>query len=80
MVLIPEGVGVGENMSLRRSLIRGSTTEVLHRVLDTVVIDDNNRWRNMEKSRGGGKGLNRIGTYTQVENTLGIHLIYLQIL
>ena len=38
VILIPERVNVGENMSLRRSLRRGSTTEFLDRGLYTEVI------------------------------------------
>ena len=74
--MIPAVVEIGEDMSLRISLMRGSTTEVLNRGLDTSVIDSNNIWRNRERGIGGGEGLIMIKTYTQVENDLGIHLRY----
>ena len=69
--LIPERVDIGKNISFRISLRRGSTTEVLNRVLDTSVIKSNNIWRKMEGGRGGGKWLSMVMTYTQVENALG---------
>ena len=40
--MIPEGFEVAEDMSLRRSLIRVSTTEVLNYGLNSSVIDANN--------------------------------------
>ena len=40
--LIHEVVEVGEDMSIRRSLRRGSTTEVLNNVLDISVIEAKN--------------------------------------
>ena len=45
MGLIPGGVDVGESMILRRSLRRGSNTEVLNMGLDVAVIEANNMWR-----------------------------------
>ena len=42
MVPMPEEVDVGENMSMGISLRRGSTTEVLNKGLDMLVIEDNN--------------------------------------
>ena len=56
--LIPEGVSVGENISLMRFLRRGSTTEVLNRVLDTALIETNNPWRRRKRERGR-QGVNR---------------------
>ena len=78
--LIPAGVEIKKEISLRRSMRRGSTTEVLNRVLDTLVIYANNRWRNIDGGRGGFRGLRMVETYIQVENALGIHLRYSQIL
>ena len=52
-ILIPERVDIGEDISLWRSLSRGSTTEVLNRVLDTLVIKANNICIIMEVGRGG---------------------------
>ena len=52
-------------MSLRISLMRGSTTEVLNRGLDTSVIDSNNIWRNRERGIGGGEGLSMVTIYNQ---------------
>ena len=78
--MIPTGVDIGEDMILRRSLTRGSTTEVLNRGLYTPVIDANNRWINREVGREGDEGLSMMVTYTQVENALGMHLRYSQIL
>ena len=40
--LIPDGVYVGDNMSLMRLLRRGFTTEFLNRYLETAVIDAKN--------------------------------------
>ena len=70
-VLIPARLDIGMDTRLRRSLRRGSTTEVLNRVLDTSVIKSNNIWRKREGGRGGGKWLSMVMTYTQVENALG---------
>ena len=42
-ILIPVGVNIGEDMSLRISLRIGSTTEVLKKVLEISVIEANNR-------------------------------------
>ena len=54
--LIHEGVVVAEDMSLRRSLRRRSTTEVLNNGLDISVIEANNRWRKGEMGRGKKRG------------------------
>ena len=40
--IIPEGVNLGYNMSLRGLLRVGSITEVLNMGLDTVFIDSKN--------------------------------------
>ena len=56
MGLIPDGVNVGENMSLRRSISRGSTKEVLNRGLFMELIEAGNRWINREIRKAGGKG------------------------
>ena len=78
--LIPEVVDIGEDMSLRILLRIESTMKTLNRGLDTLMIKLNNICRNRGKRRGGGKGLNTVDIHTQVENSLGIHLRYLQIL
>ena len=78
--LIPEGVNVGENMTLRRALWRGSSPEVFMSILETAVIEAKNRWIKREIWVGGGKRLNIIATYTQVVNTFGISIRYLQTL
>ena len=52
--LIPDDVDIGEDMSLWKSMRRGSTTEVLKKGLDTSVIETNNRWRKREGEREGG--------------------------
>ena len=54
VVLITEGVDVGENMRLRRLFRVGSTTEVLNRGVDTAVIESNNQSRNREMVIVGG--------------------------
>ena len=78
--MISGRVDVGESTSLGRSLKIGSMAEVLNIGLDAAVIEAKNWWRKREQGRGGREGLIIIKTYTQVENTLGIHLRYLQIL
>ena len=45
-VLIPGEVDFGESMSLRISLRRRSTTEVLNMGIDAAVIEANNRLNN----------------------------------
>ena len=45
MGLIPEEVDVGENISLRRFLSRGSNTEVLNREFYMSVIEAISLWR-----------------------------------
>ena len=52
--MILAGVGIGEYMSLRISLRRGPTAEVLNMVLDTFVIEANNICRN--RDGGGARG------------------------
>ena len=59
---------------------RGSTTEVLNRGLDTSVIDTNNVCRNREVGRGEGEGLSMVATYYHLDNALGLHMTYLQVL
>ena len=80
MGMIPGGIDVGESMSLRISLRRCYTIEVLTRGLKAVVIEVNNRWRKRERGRGGGEGLCMIVTYTHVDKCVGIHLRYLHIM
>ena len=53
MGLVPEGEEVGEDMSLRISLRRASTMEVLNNGLDSSVIDTNNFWSKIERGVGG---------------------------
>ena len=67
-------------MSLRISLSRGYTAEVLNRGLDAAVIEAKNHWRKREQGIGGGEGLIMIEKYTQLDNALGLHLRYLQVL
>ena len=76
--MITVRVDVGKIMILRRSLRRDSTMEVLNRGMDTAVIDVNIQWRKREIRRFRGKRLSLIVTYTQVYNTLGVHLRYYQ--
>ena len=44
VVLIQEEMYLGEDVSLRRFLKRGSMTDVLDKVLDGFVIESNNLW------------------------------------
>ena len=67
-------------MSLRILLRRGYTAEVLNMGLDAAAIEANNRWRKREQGIGGGEGLIMIAKYTQLDNALGLHLRYLQVL
>ena len=73
MILV--GVDLGEGIILRRPLRKGPTTEVMNMGMETLVVEANNRWRNRDKVRRGGKWLSIVATYTQVENALGLHLI-----
>ena len=52
----------------------------MNRGLYTLVIEANNRWRKRDGGRRGDKGLIMVETYTQVENSLGMHLRYAQII
>ena len=56
MGLIPEGVNVGENMSLKRSLRRGSTLGLSNRGLYMAVIEAKKQWKKWEVGRGGERG------------------------
>ena len=55
--MIPGGVYFGESTILRRSLMRGSTTEVINRFLDAAVIEANNRQRSREQGIVRREGL-----------------------
>ena len=54
-------MGIGEYMSLRISLRRGSTTEVMNRGLDTQVIEAKNRCIKGDRGRGGVRGFKNGG-------------------
>ena len=56
MCMIPVGVDVREIMILRRSLSRGSTAEIINRVLDVKFIEAKNRCMKRELGRGCGGG------------------------
>ena len=62
MGLIPAGVEVGEDISLRILLIIGSTTDVLNNGLDSSVIEVKNCWRKIEIGQGGEERLSMIAT------------------
>ena len=53
---------------------------MMNRGMYTSVIEDNNKWKKRDGIRVGGKGLSMVATYTQVENALGLHLKYSNIL
>ena len=59
---------------------RVSSTDAFNKGLKSSVVEVNNHWRKRERGRLRGKGMSMIVTYTQVENTLGIHLCYLNVL
>ena len=80
VLLIQEEMYLGEDVSLRRFLKRGSMTDVLDKVLDGFVIESNNLWIYIYICKGGGKGLCMISKYTQVENYFGLNLIYSHIM
>ena len=54
MGMIPVGVDVRESMILRRSLSRGSTAEIINRVLDVKFIEAKNRCMKRYLGRGCG--------------------------
>ena len=58
----------------------GSKADVLNNGLYRSVVDAKNIWRKGGKGRVVRKSLSIIVTYTQVDNTLGLHLKSLQIL
>ena len=77
---IPEGVEIDEDVSLRSSLSRGSTTEALNIVLGGAVVEGKNCWRKNGNSNEGKSGLSMLATYTQVDNDLVLRLTYLEAL
>ena len=74
--LIPEGLNEGQNISLKRFLRKGYTSKFFDRWLDISVIEANNRWINIGIGRVIGEGLSMNATYTHVENSSGIHMLY----
>ena len=50
--MIPEGVALGEDMSLRKQLLIGSTMELLDNGLDSSVLETK---KSEEKEKGGGE-------------------------
>jgi len=64
--LLPASADVDEDISLWRSLRRGSTTEVGNQELRPDYIEMNNRWRKREKAKGAAPSMsmNR-AEYTQ---------------
>ena len=68
------------DMSLWRSLQRGSTHEVGNQNLDETAINLNNRWRKMEKGRGSGTQTNMQMVYTMIMMAIVTRLRYSQAL
>ena len=54
--MIPEGVDIGKDMSLRISLRRGYTAEVLNRGLDTSVIKPTTYVKILNEGEGKARG------------------------
>lgn len=77
---LPPSVDVDEDISLWRSLRRGSTTEVGNRSLAPECIDMNNRWRKRERAKGVAPTLSMRETYTQLQQALPQRLKYSQCL
>ena len=44
--------------------------------LDGAVVEENNSWSKGDKCNGGKVGLSMLATYTQVDNGLGLRLMY----
>ena len=78
--LIPASVDVDEDISLWRSLRRGSTTEVGNQELRPDYIEMNNRWRKREKAKGAAPSMSMRETYTQLQQALPQRLKYSQCL
>ena len=53
VVLIMEGVNMGEDTMITKSLRGGSMMEVLNKGLDDSVLEANNLWRKRESGREG---------------------------
>ena len=53
VVLIMEGVNMGEDTMITKSLRGGSMMEVLNKGLDGSVLEANNLWRKRESGREG---------------------------
>ena len=78
--LISGCVDMGEDVGFWISLRRYSTTEVLNRGLETLVIESNNIWIKRYRDRGADERFIMVATYTKVKNALGMHLRYSQIM
>lgn len=62
--LVPEGVNVEEEYSVRRSLRRGSNTEAQNVRIPVSVIERNNRWRKVERAKGKTPSFNMVESYS----------------
>ena len=63
-------------MSLRRSLRRVSTAEVLNMGRYVSLVESSNRWRKGGKGNGRESVLSMLATYTQVDNGSRLRLRY----
>lgn len=62
--MIPDRVDPMEDMSLRRSGRRAATTEVQNNGLGKPKLELHNRWKKMERARGGAPQMDMVFTYT----------------
>ena len=61
---------IADTFSLKRSLRRGSTTEVRNMKVRNEVVELNNRWRKFEMARGRMPSLGMAAHYTEIRQSL----------
>lgn len=74
--VIPPSVKVGDEVSVRRSLRRGSTTEASNRGIPKEVIEANQRWGKHQRSRGVLPGMSMMERYSDARANIGYLIKY----
>ena len=65
--LIPESINIEDEYSMFRSPRRGATAEAQNAKIPKEVIEANNRWKKMERSRGMTPGMSMMERYSEAK-------------